>query len=60
MNFSKLGLDNWILKNINYLSYETPTLVQEKIIPLDIKKYKLLKLRKSNINTRKNNSKNPK
>jgi len=33
MNFSKLGLDNWILKNINYLSYETPTLVQEKIIP---------------------------
>jgi ATP-dependent RNA helicase DDX49/DBP8 len=31
--FSDLKLDKWILKNIDYLRYEKPTLIQENIIP---------------------------
>lgn len=36
-NFSALGLDNWILRNISCLEYTTPTIVQEKVIPKILK-----------------------
>lgn len=31
--FSDLKLDNWLLKNIDYLKYDKPTPIQETIIP---------------------------
>ena len=32
--FLNLGLDKWITKNLSYLKYEEPTLIQTQIIPL--------------------------
>lgn len=37
MNFSKLGLDKWLVRNLEYLKYSNPTEVQEKIIPQILK-----------------------
>jgi superfamily II DNA/RNA helicase len=32
-----LGLDKWLLNNINYLQYSKPTPIQEKVIPQILK-----------------------
>ena len=45
--FSSLGLDNFLLKNINYLSYITPTPVQKFSIPLILKNNSLIAISKT-------------
>lgn len=47
MNFSTLGLDNWLLKNITSLSYKKPTNVQEKVIPKIIDDFDVVAISKT-------------
>ena len=37
MNFSQLGLDKWIVNNLKCLDYQTPTKVQDQVIPSILK-----------------------
>ena len=46
-DFSSLGLDNFLLKNINYLSYIKPTPVQKFSIPLILKNNSLIAISKT-------------
>ena len=45
--FSSLGLDNFLLKNINYLSYIKPTPVQKFSIPLILKNNSIIAISKT-------------
>lgn len=47
MSFNKLGLDNWLLKNISCLAYKHPTPVQEKIIPQIINEKSIIAISKT-------------
>ena len=47
MSFTELGLDKWLLKNISYLKYESPTLIQEKIIPEILKRKSVIGISKT-------------
>ena len=47
IEFSSLGLDNFLLKNINYLSYIKPTPVQKFSIPLILKNNSLIAISKT-------------
>lgn len=47
LNFSDLGLDNWLLKNIKCLEYTNPTPVQEKVIPQILKPSSIIAISKT-------------